>query len=121
LRTLVANILVIFLASSVIAEPAVDAHISRQDVRDICQLIGGVTAQPVRFIHPVVTRDYVPGAIAQDGIEDSSKGRRRIKLYERTDRVSVQTGYKDKITGGAYEVQKVGTTLKVVSRSSWIR
>ena len=57
-----------------------------------------------------------------DGIEDSSKGRRAIKLYERTDRVSVHVGhYPQQVKGDVYYVQKFGSKWKVVGKGGWIR
>jgi len=121
MRTIVACLLATFPASPIAAGPAVHAHISHEDVRNVCQLITGVTAEPVRWIDPVFTRQYVPGAVTRDGMEVSAKGKKRYTLYEQPDRVSVHTGYPNRITGGAYELQKVKGAWKIVFKGTWIR
>ena len=115
-------LLISLLAASVLAAPPVQGHISREDVQQICAVVSSVTREPIHFISAEISNTYVPGSIPQDGIEDSSKGRRAIKLYERTDRVSVHVGhYPQQVKGDVYYVQKFGSKWKVVGKGGWIR
>ena len=43
-----------------------------------------------------------------------------IVQYERTDKVSVQTGSDANLTGSSYAVQKVDGKWKIVGKSLWI-
>jgi len=117
MRTILLCLLVASLMLSATAAPIVEARISREDVNEICQVINRVTHEPVRSIHWVASRRYVPGAIRSDADITTETGRKRVRSYERTDRVSVLTGVK---SGKAYDVQKINGSWKIVATGSWI-
>jgi len=116
-------ILMLWLASSAIAGPHVTAHISQQDVRQISAIIRAVTPEPILSIDPVYERQRIPGSIPRETVElGLPKGgqiqTKPIVMYERTDRVGIQTGSQRNLTGGSYIVQRVGNTWKILSKSS---
>ena len=113
-------VLLTLVAPAVFAQPLVTAQISSDDIQQICKVIAAMTAEPVKTISPVITEEYAPGAIPQPGTHIPAKGTpSSITLYARIDRVWVRTGYKDKSTGGWYDLQKLKDAWKIVRKSSW--
>src|SRR4029453_13881398 len=106
-------ILTLWLASSAIAGPHVTAHISQQDVRQISAIIRAATPEPILSIDPVYERQRIPGSIPREIVDlGLPKGGRvqtkPIVMYERTDRVGIQTGSPGKLTGGAFFFYECG-------------
>ena len=105
------------------AGPHVTAHISQQDVRQISAIIRAATPEPILSIDPVYERQRIPGSIPREIVELGlpKGGRVQTKpmvMYERTDRVGIQTGSQRNLTGGSFIVQRVGNTWKILSKSS---
>jgi len=119
MRTVVA--LLVLIGSSAFAGPAVDAHISRDDVRQICAAVARVSREPIRLIDGEISDKYVPGSIPEDSTLFSEGKTKHIKTYERTDLVDVEVGSSRDVTGKVYYVQKFGKTWKVVGKGNWIR
>jgi len=113
--------LLTLVGSSAFAGPAVDAHISREDVRQICAAVARVTSDPIRDIEGEISDKYVRGSIAEDSTLFSEGTTKHIKTYERTDLVDVTVGKSREVTGKVYYVQKFGKTWKVVGKGDWIR
>lgn len=112
---------VALVGSFAFAGPAVDAHVSPEDVRQICAVVARVTPEPIRDIEGAISDKPVPGAIAHDAISESTNGTKHIKTYERTDLVYVSVGKSTDVDGNVYYVQKFGKTWKVVGKGDWIR
>jgi len=109
-------VLAVFAASAVAAPPEVTPplRLSPDNVRQICQAVSRVTPQPVRSINPVSSDHDAPGVITEYASLITGGSFKRVKVFWRTDRVGVKTGYKDATSGNAYELQKIGGTWKVL-------
>jgi hypothetical protein len=116
-------LLAALVVSSARAGPEVDAHISRDDVRQICAAVSRVTREPVRLIDAEISDKYVRGSIPQNATKESSGGHQtQIKIYERTDLVDVEVGDPSHQSSGVdYYVQKFGDKWKLVGKGHWIR
>ena len=115
----------LFLASCAIVDPRVTAPVSHQDVTEIAAALHAATSERILSIDPVYTSKPTPGSTRQQATElgPIQGGKVQTKpmiTYLRTDRVLVRTGSERNLTGGVYEVQRVGDTWKIVVRSSWI-
>jgi hypothetical protein len=119
-RALVIGLFVVVI-SPAFAAPAVEAHISAADVTEICQLVSGVTSEKILVIHRVTTSENLPGAIPIEGGRLTPQGFVPTPTYERTDRVYVHTGSRDRITGNSYVLQKTHGKWRILSKGSWIR
>jgi hypothetical protein len=113
------------LAGSVASAQAQDVHISQRDRDEIRAVIRAATREPILRITAVYDDRPVAGSIPRKAWRDDGRNG-KVKLtpiveYERTDKVSVQTGSEANLTGGSYGVQKLGGKWKIVGkRSFWI-
>jgi hypothetical protein len=114
-------VLACLICSVALADPPVRAHISREDVQQICFVVSRATREPITSISAQTSARPVPGAIPYDAFEGSSRSIKRVTRYERTDLVSVHTGDFRRGVGDVYDVQKIGNTWKIVGKGIWIR
>jgi hypothetical protein len=119
-------IVALCLAASEASTKAQDVHISRRDHDEIRAVIHAATREPILRLSPVYDSHRVAGSIPvkmwrTDGFKNGKLQTTPIIQYERTDKVSVQTGSDANLSGGSYEVQKLGGKWKIVGKKGfWI-
>jgi hypothetical protein len=105
---------------------AQDVHISQRDRIEIRAVIHAATQEPILRFSPVWESHLVAGSIPvkmwqSNGFKNGKVQTIPIVAYERTDKVSVQTGSDANLTGGSFGVQKVGGKWKIVGKKTfWI-
>jgi hypothetical protein len=105
---------------------AQEVHVSQSDRVEIVAVIHAATPEPILRFSPVWESHPVAGSIPvkmwqSKGFKNGKVQTIPIVSYERTDKVSVQTGSDANLTGGSFGVQKVGGKWKIVGKKGfWI-
>jgi hypothetical protein len=108
------------------ASEKVTAPVSQRDLAAIREAVRRATREPLLYIDAIETAQPIRGSIPVRRFvhrpRDNGDVRfRRVKLFQRTDRVSVLTGVQRATSGGSYLLQKSGGRWKIISRGSWIQ
>jgi len=111
--------------TAAVTNPEVTVHVSQHDLEEIRTLITTATQEPIMGIHPVYADEPVPGSIPAKAYRAGPIKNGHVELtpitrYERTDEVSVMTGYREKLTGGSYLVAKTDGRWTIQHKSFWI-
>lgn len=122
---LIGSVITLYYVCSVLAGQRVTARISGADVRQISNIIGAITREPIISIDPVYSLTARPGAVLRNQVQlvpskDGKIERTSVTVYEFTDQVSVRTGSCQDVKGRTYELKRTPQGWKIVFKGTWI-
>ena len=113
-----AQLIAAFILPAVVLadEPKVTAPISSEDVKQICALVRGVTAEPIGAIAEVFTQEYVEGVAPQQETHIPAKGETyEVTVYPRRDQVKVYTEPKGLLPMW-FDIQKLNDKWTIIKK-----